>query len=86
MLKIPALSLFFVLFLAGCATIDTAKDRASQSGRAAVDEANGLALWQLCEGTTRGGYQRMCAGKDMMCDAMDAMCAERPQTWRAVKE
>lgn len=60
----------------GCATIETGVQRAGQ----VVDTLNDKAMWQLCEGTTLGGYQRLAPE---LRNQVNSLCVARGGPWVA---
>lgn len=78
-----ALAALAALTLTGCTSLvalDQSLEAGAQAGSQVVDNLNAKALWQLCEGSTLGGYQRLAPG---LRAQVDALCVARGGPWTA---
>lgn len=69
---------FLSTLLTGCAQFGAIESAGVDRGRDAVDGLNARALWQICEGSTLGGYQRLAPE---VRAKVDALCIARGGPW-----
>lgn len=75
-----SLILCLSLALAGCSTADQRLERVVDRAGTVVDSLNQKAMWQLCEGTTLAGWNRL---PQPIRDQIVFLCAVRGDAWAA---